>query len=54
MSKFLMACFWDEWHPFKSPLPWRERGRVRGKTWSITPTLVLPRQGGGKIESFAE
>jgi hypothetical protein len=38
-------CWGDEWPP--SPLG--ERVRVRGKSdLCITPTLILPHQGGGK------
>jgi len=32
-----------------SPLPWGERVRVRGNDVIITPTLILPHQGGGKF-----
>ena len=32
------------------PLPWGERVRVRGEIiLIITPTLILPHQGGGKF-----
>jgi len=31
------------------PLPWGERVRVRGNDLIITPTLILPHQGGGKF-----
>ena len=32
-----------------SPLPWGERVRVRGNGLMVTPTLVLPRRGGGEF-----
>jgi hypothetical protein len=31
------------------PLPWGERVRVRENYLIITPTLILPHQGGGKF-----
>jgi len=34
------------------PLPWRERVRVRGNNLIITPTLILPHQGGGVVFEF--
>jgi hypothetical protein len=53
MPEYPVVYHRDEWHHFISPLPWWERVRVRGKASSITPTSVLPRQGGGRLGCHA-